>query len=453
MLEDEWATNHITIEDALSHRTGLPGHDLIYGQEGDTVSKVIQRLRYLPMTAEPRVEWQHCNVMYGVVTDLIQTITGRALESVLREWIWEPLGMRSTTFTIPSMEDKSTKLATGYYWNPNTTDKSSAATNNGEYVPERKVDLLCTAGDGATISTVNDYALWMNALINAAGDEESWNTSSPISPILYRDLVTPRAIIPVFGQLDSSETHVPPLYALGWVTATIGRQHLLAHSGGITGFGTEIFMLPGLKYGVVTMQNRLSPDDDAGAIIASRLVVEKLGLKSSDTVERLAVRPVIARQRRKPSPMTSFVPSLLAEALPLPLPLSDLAGLYSHPACGTFNLTVNFASPSSPFPVFEGLFHPRTNSEKEVFTHLSGTFFSVKSFEPHGLGDIVSGKGIVWEELGGDDWNTYAAFEFGADGRSVDMLGIELEPSMVEKVREKGSSFWRDGMIWFRRVQ
>ena len=119
MLEDEWATNHITIEDALSHRTGLPGHDLIYGREGDTVSKVTQRLRYLPMTAEPRVEWQYCNVMYAVITDLIQTITGRPLESVLRDWIWEPLGMRSTTFTIPSTKDR-TKLARGYYWNPNT---------------------------------------------------------------------------------------------------------------------------------------------------------------------------------------------------------------------------------------------------------------------------------------------------------------------------------------------
>lgn len=406
------------------------------------------------MTAEPRVEWQYCNVMYGVVTDLIQTITGRKLESVLKEWLWEPLGMCSTTFTVPSPENKS-KLARGYYWNP----------ADGEYVPERHVDLLCTAGDGATISTVNDYALWMNALINAAGDEQSWNTSAPISPILFRDLVAPRAIIPVIGQPGSSETISQPLYALGWGTATIAGQRILQHSGGVPGFGTELFVLPGLKYGVVTMQNMLSPDNDAGAIIASRLVVEKLGLKGSHTVERLEVQkslqdiridtlqPVTSRQRRKSSSLNSFTPSSLAEALPLPLPLSDFAGLYSHPAYGTFNLTVNFASPSSPSQVLEGLLHPRTFSEKEVFTHISGPLFSVKSFWPHGLGDIVTGEGIVWEDLGGDDWEFYAVFEFGADGHSVDMLGIELEPDMIEKVRKKGSSFWREGMIWFKRVQ
>lgn len=414
------------------------------------------------MTAEPRVEWQYCNVMYGVVTDFIQTVTGRSLESVLQEWFWKPLGMRSTTFTIPSAKATGSRLATGYYWNPSTTDTSPTENDNGEYVPERHVDLLCTAGDGATISTVKDYALWIKALINAASDEECWNTSSPISPKLYHDLVTPRAIIPTFGQPDSSQTLVPPLYALGWITATIGRQPLLAHSGGITGFGTELYLLPGLKYGIVTMQNRLSPDEDPSAIIATRLILEKLGFRGSQhDVEMLAVqkslldmrkatrRPAIARGRQRPSP--NFFQSPTSDALPLAVPLSDFAGLYDHRAYGTFNLTVTSASPPSSSHALEGLFHPRTNAVKEVFTHVSGTLFRIRSFEPHGLGDIATGEGIVWEDLGYDDWDMYAVFELGVDGRSVETLGIELDPYMIVKAREKGSHFWREGMIWFKK--
>ena len=247
------------------------------------------------------------------------------------------------------------------------------------------------------------------------------------------------------------------------MTATIGRQALLAHSGGVTGFGTELFILPGLKYGVVTMQNTLSPDCDPSAMIASRLVLEKLGFTGSSAVERLAVENSLldireatrqsktARQRRKSSSFNAFTPALPANALPLSLPLSDLAGLYSHPAYGIFNLTINFALPSLTSQVLEGVF-PSTFAEKEVLTHISGTLFSVKSFWPHGLGDIATGEGIVWEELGDDDSEAYAAFEFGADGQSVDMLGIELDPDMIERVRKKGSSFWREGMIWFKKV-
>lgn len=27
VLQDEWATNHLTLEDAVCHRTGMPRHD------------------------------------------------------------------------------------------------------------------------------------------------------------------------------------------------------------------------------------------------------------------------------------------------------------------------------------------------------------------------------------------------------------------------------------------
>jgi hypothetical protein len=122
--------------------------------------------------------------------------------------------------------------------------------------------------------------------------------------------------------------------------------------------------------------------------------------------------------------------------LPLPLPLSDFAGLYSHPAYGTFNITVNLASPSSPSQVLEGLFHPRTNSLKEVFAHISGTLFSVRAFEPHGLGDIATGEGIVWEDLGDSDGDAYAVFEFGVDGSECRHVGHRTGPGYDRKGEE-----------------
>jgi len=100
MLSDEWATNHITIEDALSHRSGLPRHDYSYGgnYEGKTPSlqAAVRAIRYLPLTAQPRTKFQYCNIMYGVASHIIQTLTGKWLGDVLRERIWEPLGMKAT---------------------------------------------------------------------------------------------------------------------------------------------------------------------------------------------------------------------------------------------------------------------------------------------------------------------------------------------------------------------
>lgn len=107
VLENNYATSHTTIEDVLSHRSGMPRHDFSYGgkyegHEGGP-RDVVRALRYLPLTAEPRTKYQYCNMMYVAASHVIETITGVWLGDFLRERIWEPLGMRSTVsvFTLP----------------------------------------------------------------------------------------------------------------------------------------------------------------------------------------------------------------------------------------------------------------------------------------------------------------------------------------------------------------
>lgn len=100
VLEDYYATSHITIEDALSHRTGMPRHDFSYGgfYEGHkaTPKDIVRALRHLPLTAEPRAKYQYCNMMYVTVAHVIEVLTGKWLGDVVKERIWKPLGMKST---------------------------------------------------------------------------------------------------------------------------------------------------------------------------------------------------------------------------------------------------------------------------------------------------------------------------------------------------------------------
>ena len=100
VLEDEYATTHITIEDILSHRTGLPRHDFSYGGHSDghkaRVVDVVRSLRYLPLTAEPRTRFQYCNLMFVLASHIIESLTGRWLGDLVHEWIWKPLDMKST---------------------------------------------------------------------------------------------------------------------------------------------------------------------------------------------------------------------------------------------------------------------------------------------------------------------------------------------------------------------
>ena len=470
-LEDDYATAHTTVEDALSHRTGLPRHDLIEGQANDTISKLVSRMRYLPTTAEPRTLYQYCNNMYAVMAHMLQTILGQDFETILANSLWKPLGMLSTTFNNPFNGDakQSHRLARGYYWNvvPNV---DCSVDGEGKYIPEPYESSTANPGAGGIYSTVNDYALWINALLDTASGSRPTNLSSPISPQLLHDLFTPRSIVPETEyELDSPNAFItPPLYGLGWFTLQIGGETLVLHGGVQTGFGAEVYMLPGRSFGIVTMANTQGTSNTAGNIIAFHLMKQKLTRThgSEEAISEPGVsfaglskstsRLPRSRRAQSMSPPKRQNQTLHHKAMPLPRPLSDFAGLYSHPAYGPINFTTTISHTSSPpHEILEGLFYPRLNPVKVELFHSTDTAFIVRYFSPHGLGDVVTGDGIVWEHLtseDGDDAAEARAFlTLGLNG-DVEAMGIEIEEAMVEMAREKGERYWRDGMIWFNKI-
>jgi CubicO group peptidase (beta-lactamase class C family) len=110
VLPDPYFTEHITIEDALSHRTGMPRHDFSYGGTNENGEKrglrdLVRSLRHLPLTAPLRTKFQYCNMMYVTVSYVIETLTGVWLGDFLKDNIWEPLGMNSTVSRIPFLSD------------------------------------------------------------------------------------------------------------------------------------------------------------------------------------------------------------------------------------------------------------------------------------------------------------------------------------------------------------
>jgi CubicO group peptidase (beta-lactamase class C family) len=100
VLENLYATAYTTIEDALSHRSGLPRHDQAYGttstENKATLKDIIRSMRHLPLTAEPRTKYQYCNLMFMVAAHVTETVTGCKFGGLMRDRIWKPLGMKST---------------------------------------------------------------------------------------------------------------------------------------------------------------------------------------------------------------------------------------------------------------------------------------------------------------------------------------------------------------------
>lgn len=462
MLQDDHATTHTTIEDALSHRSGLPRHDLAYGEPDDIPSTVVKRIRYLPMTAEPRTTFQYCNIMYAVATDLLETLTGLKLETLLREKFWEPLGMTSTSFSVA---DAKGRLARGYYWDDSST--SGRPILHSHYVSEPYINISSITGAGATISSVNDYALWIKAFLDVANTTKPMNVSSPINPTLYRDVLTPRTIaLPPF-EVPAPPFLTPQLYALGWITFSFGGYTVVAHGGGLPGFGTVVLFLPDEGYGIVTMGNTAGTSNMVGNLIALVLLKRKLGLSSEESasakatllaslsdsdmrreMHRKSHEDRITEQRSlRPGATKTKWPPTEAAKLPLPGDLGDFAGLYRHPAYGMINFTVSRSNGVRGGHTSSFLYGTPTPMRIWHYAlelhHVTDILFTCKSMIPHGMGSEV-----VWEHVA----NSRAVFEFGITGEEVETLGIELEGRMVEAAKRKGGKYWKEGMIWFDKI-
>jgi CubicO group peptidase (beta-lactamase class C family) len=100
-LYDPVASERVTPRDLVSHRTGLPRHDLVwYNNTTATRRDLFERLQYLEPTKDLRSFWQYQNLMYMAAGYLVETISGRTWEEFVREHLFQLLEMKSSTFDV-----------------------------------------------------------------------------------------------------------------------------------------------------------------------------------------------------------------------------------------------------------------------------------------------------------------------------------------------------------------
>lgn len=424
VLPDEYATTHVTLEDALSHRTGMPGHDASYGGPNWTVKDVARSLRHLPMTAEIRQKWQYCNMMYMTMSHVIETLTGHWLGDLLYERIWKPLSMTRTYFSLrqaqAAVDTGAASLAQGYIWNNLTK----------EYLPVKPIDMAGVSGAGAVISNVLDYAKWLRFLMDKA---------PPLSETGHDALRRPR--IPIENPPSPDITGVGA-YALGWELMNYHGEPLIMHDGGLPGFGATVGYLPRKRWGFAMMANTAGTSNVVQAVLVNRLLGDKLGIPDKERESTPSWYEDMLKQRaeRLHNPRKYLYPNAPSGKDVIPLARSSKAytGLYNHP--GYQNLTITLedetehGSPAHSMRTTQSLHIKATRTLPSVldFQHVSGEYFIL-----FGHMDIHDGEVDMNDPLQIDTFK--AEFRLGEDGE-VCAFGAALEAEMGEE------------KIWFKKI-
>ncbi|KAJ0422251.1 beta-lactamase/transpeptidase-like protein [Aspergillus carlsbadensis] len=412
ILSDPYATTHLTLVDILSHRSGLPRHDQVLLQD-ITVPEVLDRLKYLPLTEEIRTTFQYCNLMYIVAAHLIEKTTNQPLYAFLRENLWDPLGMSSTYLDVTPAVSDNRDISEGYWFNPETNETISTNLAYGPVV----------RGAGNTLTSVNDYAKWITALLAR---------SPPISADEYAMLFGAHSI----GELGVSAPHAAPsLYAMGWVLQSYRGVQIVQHGGAQVGFGAYVVLIPGVEVGFAILGNEMVGTGSASFVLSYEIIDAVLGVRGSERVDwegNLDAQNEKIKFSNKT--LAALYPDLpdTDSLLPHPLPLNSYNGRYTHPAYPT--LLINSTCPDRSYRL--------KNPEKWTGARLCADFDNYKpgTFSTEIGIDLFHVTGTFWtlvSSTAGMDGAARVEFRISPDG-TVTEVGVEFDDMM----QKKGEKIW-----------
>ncbi|KAF5360710.1 hypothetical protein D9756_004739 [Leucocoprinus leucothites] len=328
-LWDEEASRGTSIQDMLSHRTGLPGHDIGNVKRNQSLVDKIRTLRYLRPSAEFRELWQYNNLMYDSLAYLPQTLVNQSFASYMEQHIFHPLCMSSTTYSIAQAEKGL--LANGFV-HSGQDQKLGLDGVQKPIVPffVRPGDEYDLAGCGGVLSSARDLTVWLAMLL--ANGKHPFENRTVIPPGVIEYTATGTS---TFGKLAKFPELSVAVYGAGQIRYSYRGHEIVEHNGGVPGFDSWVSRMPNDNLGIVLLCNDERSMNALSAIkwrIIDEIIVRDVFPNAPliDWIPRYKAIEDAAKQRR-----TTFTPRP-KHPLPPNLPLSELQGrVYSHGAYGT----------------------------------------------------------------------------------------------------------------------
>jgi CubicO group peptidase (beta-lactamase class C family) len=234
-MMDPWVTREVTLRDAFSHRSGMPGQagdlleDLGYGRD-----EILHRFRYLEPTGDFRATYAYTNFMLTQAAVAAAMSADMTWEDLITARVFAPLGM---TRTSPREAD--------FYAADNRAVIHAIADGVATPRYQRRPDAQSPAGGMS--STVRDMANWMVLQLN----DGMFEGEQVVDAAALATTHTPQI---VKGRTRDGRAS---FYGLGY-NVEYGADGLVrvSHAGAFfSGVRTDVTLLPGEKLGIVVLAN------------------------------------------------------------------------------------------------------------------------------------------------------------------------------------------------------
>jgi len=214
--------NKISIRDLLNHTSGIPEYLFAKGYDHEDFTKPISIDRLISffkngkLLFPPGQKFSYSNSNYTLLAYIIEKITGKKYEDVVRTMIFQPLQMDHSGLNFRNLAD--TNKATGYKNIYKKKSESPAVSDSTHEI-----------GSGSIYATVMDLYRW----------QQSFSSNNILMTTSIHAAFTPNLF------------H----YGFGWFIDTAYGKLNIFHGGGIPGFVAHIQQFPGDKLYIILLSN------------------------------------------------------------------------------------------------------------------------------------------------------------------------------------------------------
>lgn len=401
-------TEQMTIRDLITHRSGLPRHDLVWYSSDFSREDIIRRLQYLEPSKPLRTTFQYNNIMFMTAGYIAGQLNGTSWEDAVTQRILKPLEMSGTNFSELETQ-KSADFGQPYR-------KGSDQKAELKRIPfDAQCPDRCAMGPAGEInSSVADMSKYLLFHMNHG----KANGKQLLSDNNSRQMQTPQMAIPgapVYKEMGDSG------YGMGFFLSSYRGHKQVGHGGNIDGFSANLAFLPDEKIGVVVLTNL--DGNPVTAIVTMNIFDRLLGLDQVDWNKRILASEAGGKKSEKEANDRGL--GAHKSGTHPSHDLKEYAGDYSNPGYGivtiepagdTFKLTLNKvtktlehfhydvyqvpADPLEPFQKIKVMFHsdvdgdisslsmPLETSVKDiVFTRLPDRQLTDRNFIQPFVGD------------------------------------------------------------------
>jgi len=329
-MYDPYVTEHMTVRDLLTHRSGLglgEGDLLITPNTTRNRADIVHALRYLEPRTGFREVFAYDNILYIVAGQLVQAVSGETWEHFVAQHLFAPLGMKDSR----TLYDPAAANAVALH---GRTDGPIRGMGK-ERILTGVLDTVAAAPCGSINASAIDMAKWLamweeggklpdgRALLSADSVHELW------SPVVVVPSDAFGAVSPLLAGPNLQD------YSLGWFVEDDYGHTVVEHTGAVFGALAALYIIPDRHVAFSVVIN--SEDGGSRRSVVDYLLAYYLGQPKTDWIDNL-----VALRKEILGKTLAAMKNLPQQYQPngkSSLPMAAYEGTYSDPWYGTMTVS------------------------------------------------------------------------------------------------------------------